>query len=372
MEIEEVIKNARAAQRERIFGGFSNAEDVCKANESNPFDGYEEEFDKAEDDEFEKARSGVYADTAQNRRLGRVGQHYGGKKADVSNPETKNKVAESKQPEVNVDGIVDEILDNGDLLESFCGYYSGYTDEENIPEGDMKKLKELEKHYNIKQGEFFDGNPEGEEKHEKYIDKMEKKGYIVVTDTNSSDYMTYLLKKKGGNKVQKAEENDIEKSDIMQAISGCDSDIKVSKTGKELKAQADVLLSELNSKLAVKQAEADMALKDCGSAPTKQPDKWYTDGVVTDCGYKVYDWNETYFPENQGQIMASLSAEDLNSRKGNVPENRAQGECRRAYNDIVYAICQIFVDIKACEILKGLEDGKQYQLSPRQIFALGF
>lgn len=370
MEIEEVIKNARAAQRERIFGSFSNAEDVCKANESNPFDGYEEEFDKAEDDEFEKARSGVYANTAQNRRLGRVGQHYGGKKADVSNPEKRNKVAESKQPEVNVDKIVDEILDNGDLTESFCSYYSGYTDEEDIPEGNMKKLKELEKHYKVKQGEFFDGNRESE-KYEKYVEKMEKKGYTVITDPNLGDYMTYLLKKKGGN-VQKAEENDIEKSDIMQAISGCDSDIKVSKTGKELKAQADVLLSELNSKLAIKQAEADTALEDCGGAPTRQPDKWYTDGICTNCGYKVYDWNETYFPENQSKIMPSLSAEDLSSRKGNVPENREQAECRRAYNDIVYAICQIMVDIKACEILKGLDDGKEYTLTPRQIFALGF
>lgn len=170
----------------------------------------------------------------------------------------------------------------------------------------------------------------------------------------------------------KAEENDVEKSDVMQAISGCDSDIKVSKTGKELKAQADILLSELNSKLAIKQSEADMALKDCGGAPTRNPDKWYTDGICTDCGYKIYDWNETYFPENQSQIMPSLSAEDLSSRKGNIPENREQAECRRAYNDIVYAICQIMVDIKACEILKGLDDGKEYTLTPRQIFALGF
>lgn len=170
----------------------------------------------------------------------------------------------------------------------------------------------------------------------------------------------------------KAEENDVEKSDVMQAISGCDSDIKVSKSGKELKAQADILLSELNSKLAIKQAEADMALKDCGDAPTRQPDKWYTDGICTDCGYKVYDWNETYFSENQSQIMPSLSAEDLSSRKGNIPENCEQAKCRRAYNDIVYAICQIMVDIKACEILKGLDDGKEYTLTPRQIFALGF
>lgn len=35
---------------------------------------------KAFDTDLEKARSGVYADTSQNRKLGRVGQKYGGKK----------------------------------------------------------------------------------------------------------------------------------------------------------------------------------------------------------------------------------------------------------------------------------------------------
>lgn len=38
------------------------------------------------DEELEKARSGIYADTAENRKLGRVGLQYGGKKQ----PEQKN------------------------------------------------------------------------------------------------------------------------------------------------------------------------------------------------------------------------------------------------------------------------------------------
>lgn len=35
------------------------------------------QIQKSFDDELEKARSGVYADTAENRKLGRVGQEYG-------------------------------------------------------------------------------------------------------------------------------------------------------------------------------------------------------------------------------------------------------------------------------------------------------
>lgn len=168
---------------------------------------------------------------------------------------------------------------------------------------------------------------------------------------------------------EKAEENDIEKSDIMDAISG--SDIKVSKTGKEIKEQADSILTRLNANLAEKESEANEVLKCCGNAPTKCPDRWWTDGVRMDCGYKIYDWEETYIPTNNG-IMSSLSASDAADKKGNVPESQEQANCRRKYNDLVMAICNIKVDIKACEILKTLNDNKEFALSPRQVMALGF
>lgn len=48
-------------------------------------------------DELEKSRSGVYADTAENRRLHRVGQKYGSKKEETEEPDEKgsnSKVAE--------------------------------------------------------------------------------------------------------------------------------------------------------------------------------------------------------------------------------------------------------------------------------------
>lgn len=170
-----------------------------------------------------------------------------------------------------------------------------------------------------------------------------------------------------------AEEADVEKSDVMDALS-YHGDIKVSKTGKEIKDQVDtVLLPAMTADLAVKEAEADKKLKDCGTAPTKDPDKWWTDGIKMDCGYKIYDWEETYVPNNDGgKMMSSLSASDAEDKKGNVPENQEQATCRREYNDIVRAICNIKVDIKACEILKTLADNKEFELSPRQVLALRF
>ena len=71
-------------------------------------------------------------------------------------------------------------------------------------------------------------------------------------------------------------------------------------------------------------------------------------------------------------MMSSLSASDAEDKKGNVPENQEQATCRREYNDIVRAICNIKVDIKVCEILKTLADNKEFELSPRQVLALRF
>ena len=154
-----------------------------------------------------------------------------------------------------------------------------------------------------------------------------------------------------------SEEADVEKSDVMDALSS-QGDIKVSKTGKEIKDQVDtVLLPAMMTDLAIKEDEADKELKNCGIAPTKDPDRWWTDGIKMDCGFKIYDWEETYVPSNsEGKMMSSLSVEDAKDKKENVPENQEQANCRRAYNDIVRAICNIKVDIKACEILKTLKD----------------
>lgn len=165
---------------------------------------------------------------------------------------------------------------------------------------------------------------------------------------------------------------EVEKSDIMYALSGTDG-IKVSKTGKEIKEQVEsVVLPELNAALATKKNAADEKLKDCGKAPSCEVYPYWTGEIKMDVGYKIYKWEETYIPENPNRLMPSLSAEDSESKKGNIPENANQAAARREYNDLVNAICNIMVDIKACEILKNLKDGTEYELTPRQVLTLKF
>ena len=168
-----------------------------------------------------------------------------------------------------------------------------------------------------------------------------------------------------------ADGGETEKSDIMYALGN--GNIEITKSGKEIKEQVEsVLLPELNTNLAVKEAEATEKLGECGAAPTSDPDPWWTGDVKMDVGYKIYKWCETDFCKPESRVYDSLSASDEAEKKGNCPTSEAEAKARREYNDIVRAICNIRVDIKACEILKELKDNTQYKLTPRQVITLKF
>lgn len=170
-----------------------------------------------------------------------------------------------------------------------------------------------------------------------------------------------------------AEEEDVKKSDIASALSY--GDIKIKKSGKEIKEQiSNVIMPELNAKLAAKETEAANLLKECGNAPTEEVPCWWTDDIKMDCGYKYYNWRETYYEENRDQrLMPTFTAEDEAAKKGNRPADKAQAEAREKYNDVVRAICRIKVDIKTCEVMaKNLTEGTNYELSARQAIVLRF
>lgn len=169
------------------------------------------------------------------------------------------------------------------------------------------------------------------------------------------------------------EDDETEKAHIMDALS-YGNDIKVSKTGKEIKAQVkDVLIPKLNAELEEWKGKADGFLEACGKAPTKTPQPWWTADTEIEVPYKVYDWNETYIPQQRDSVTyETLSAEDAAAKKGNVPENADQAKARNDYNEAVRMVCNVLVDLKACDILLALKDGKEYELTPRQVLTLGF
>lgn len=170
--------------------------------------------------------------------------------------------------------------------------------------------------------------------------------------------------------VSKAEETDIEKSDILDAVS-YSGNIQVSKSGKEIKEQVNnVIMPDLTAKLEEKKKEATEKLKECGTAPTNDVEPWWAGNTRIDIGFKRYNWDETYYPNDES--VSNGFADEENIKKINFPESKEQSQARREYNEIVRCICEISADIKACDILKMIKDNATYNLTPRQVIALRF
>lgn len=176
--------------------------------------------------------------------------------------------------------------------------------------------------------------------------------------------------------IEKAESGDsdvalqgeIEKSDIMNAIS-YDSNIKFSKLGKEIKAKlkADIL-PPLNAKLQVLTAEIESKLEDCGGAPTETVPPWWTSEIKMDFPFRIFSWQACDLCEGPKVAGSLIAGEEQENPV--TPEMR---KCRQEYNDKVREYANVATDIKACEILEtNLSDNERYQLSPRQLTVFGF
>lgn len=199
--------------------------------------------------------------------------------------------------------------------------------------------------------------------------QMQRRSHLAGLFSNAQDVM------RSDDNVEKAdngEEDAVEKSDILDAIS-YSGDIKVSKTGKEIKEQVDnVVLPELRAKLEEKKNEATEKLKDCGVAPTDDIEPWWAGNTKIDVGFKRYNWDELYFDDRNDNEKFASSFQNDDAPKVNLPENKEQAKARREYNELVRCVSEITADIKACEILKQLKDGSNYELTPRQVIVLRF
>lgn len=176
--------------------------------------------------------------------------------------------------------------------------------------------------------------------------------------------------------IEKAESGDsdvalqgeIEKSDIMNAIS-YDSNIKFGKLGKEIKAKlkADIL-PPLNAKLQVLTAEIESKLEDCGGAPTETVPPWWTSEIKMDFPFRIFSWQACDVCEGPKVAGSLIAGEEQENPV--TPEMR---KCRREYNDKVREYANVATDIKACEILEtNISDNERYQLSLRQLTVFGF
>ena len=175
------------------------------------------------------------------------------------------------------------------------------------------------------------------------------------------------LEKAQDTDAEKALEGEIEKSDIMEALSGYGSDIRFGKLGKEIKGKLKELLPNLTAKLQVASAEADSLLAQCDGAPDEDVPIWWTGEIKMDVPYRIFSWKARDCSERPALLDTAVGAEPGTTLTAEVCQ------CRDKYNEKVRAIANIMTDIKAIEIMNNnLGDNDRYQLTPRQLTTLGF
>lgn len=137
---------------------------------------------------------GIYADNALNRKLGRVGQSYGGKKKDDDSKTSVAKVKKVKKVEkddkkkggkLTADDAAKFLSEHG---EDYISYQYGDMEDDDL----YDKFEAASKF--IKEFKTFDWKQEDEA--DKYKEKMESKGYHVIDVGNGSDTIAYALIKK--------------------------------------------------------------------------------------------------------------------------------------------------------------------------------
>lgn len=324
-----------------------------------------------------KARSGVYADTAENRKLGRVGQQYGGKKKEEERGAKKSTATGvNKEALAAKKRFIDEIKDDG--ADKYTSWF-------------LTKNQEYFKDYLNKQGfedwdAFEDWGSEGaDDDWDKY-----NKIFMQCTKRVPADKFVDFYKKAQDNDIEKsykvaaldreiqdfADINGITKSDIMYALNGYETKIKFRKSGKEIKEQLNsVVIPALNADLAIAKSEADAVLKKCGDAPTHDVPEYWTGDLKIDLDYKFYEWDETRVPDtNNTGIVSSFSPESYKSRCcKNAAATQEEADARCKYNECVRKIANITTDIKACQIVaKNLKDNESVELTVRQLVAFKF
>lgn len=193
MSYIEDIQNRRNQVRNNIAKGFG-----C-------------EFVKAQDDEFGEIEKAVYADTPQNRKLGRVGQEYhrGRKKQNIEDNQQKNRKEEgsnnlkqgnsaktkSSKSKSSASSIT-TVDDAATFLQKNVDKWSDYQYEELDDEKLEKQFDEANKY--IKDFRQFDWKETDEAN--AYKEKMEKKGYKIVDLGEGSDTYIFAVLKKSNKK----------------------------------------------------------------------------------------------------------------------------------------------------------------------------
>lgn len=238
-----------------------------------------ENIAKAFGDDIEKARHGVYSDTAENRRLRRVGQEYGSKKSEEApkgRPQAKQQ--EQKDERFSADGIIGK---DGSFNKQGASYKRWAALREKVETG--KATPEEKKEFAHIHNQYLN---------EKSRNEYERK---KVTDPNAQEPKYETVEERTARVRGKKEEGDKnggklkEKLGLYEGLTAIDyetmSDKELEKMPEEVKEVLDsIFFIDKDSKYVAKQMDFD---DDGDEWSKKMEGKGYTVFPMADTFYAI-------------------------------------------------------------------------------------
>lgn len=154
----------------------------------------------------------------------------------------------------------------------------------------------------------------------------------------------------------------IEKSDVVDAFR-YDSNIKITKTGKQLKEALSKVRETYESEKNQLAKQMNECLKQCTIAPTQDPSEYIFRGYKSQMIFipKMFSYKEC-----SERVESSINGE-------NTTTQSEQSKCCDQYNSCAEKYIRKCVDVLFLDTLKnGLGDNEKYSLNMQQAAVLGF
>lgn len=170
----------------------------------------------------------------------------------------------------------------------------------------------------------------------------------------------------------------------------------IEKTGKEIKDQiTNAILPIYRGMYDKITSKLNALLETTGLPPTQDIINY--NNIALELPYKEYTWKETCAPkscEDKNNLVAEccgdecccceentifsnfgevdIVEENKEVVKDNLALNKEQADARQKYNDTLYLLKDVSLDIKTLGVLMQFDDNKKYKLNTEQAIALKF
>lgn len=183
-------------------------------------------------------------------------------------------------------------------------------------------------------------------------------------DMGNNEYQQFFVKK-----IEKSTQDDLQKAeDIEKGLSHEFRDIKIEKTGKEIKEKLTLMVPKLQSQCDKMKSKMNKLVEEIGCKPDQEADHYeidrYGDDVPNRYSYECcYDQNKDVVAQmNSGNQI--VQTETLTEDQRNM--------CRQ-YNDLRYKCMDVQADIKYLNtLIENMDDKEKVKLSAELAMKIGF